>query len=213
MPHLSLSKLRRARTGPGRRLARACAATVYGKPGPFTGPTITGCTKAGNTITITFNASLMVGDALEIQPYNASVAGASQMAVLVNATNFCFQQGKDKPGALASTGHPAPVQPCWFDGFNKVGSAAGVTDEKADWVQVDIKPGSAPHSVDVDLTKAGGKAFGIREPCICLAHQSKPYWSLSLHLCLPTRPPAYLVFCSHAYVCVCVAGCTAILAT
>jgi hypothetical protein len=33
----------------GRRLARACASTVYSKPGPFTGPTITGCKKSGAT--------------------------------------------------------------------------------------------------------------------------------------------------------------------
>ena len=145
----------------GRRLARACAATVYSKPGPYTGPTITGCTKSGNVITITFNSSLLGGDALEVQPYNASVAGASQMAVLVNSSNFCFQQGKDKP-ALTATGSPAPVQPCWSDGFGKVGAAAGVTNEKADWMQVDIKAGTAPNSIDVDLTKAGGKAFGIR---------------------------------------------------
>eukprot|EP01048_Picozoa_sp_COSAG05_P015477 COSAG05_NODE_1871_length_3926_cov_1.858897_4_plen_244_part_00 len=147
----------------GRRLARACAATVYSKAGPFTGPTITGCKKSGSTITITFNTSLLSGDALEVQPYNASVVGASQMAVLVNASNFCFQQGKDpQPKQLSAGGSPAPVQPCWFDGFDKVGAAAGVTDEKADWVQVDIKAGAAPNSIDVDLSKAGGKAFGLR---------------------------------------------------
>ena len=34
---------------------------------------------------------------MEIQPYNASVIGASQMAVLVNASNFCFQIGNFQP--------------------------------------------------------------------------------------------------------------------
>ena len=146
----------------GVRLARACATTVYSKPGPFTGPTITGCKKSGNTVTITFNSSLLGGDAMEVQPYNASVVGASQMAVLVNSSNYCFQTGADKPASLTSGGFPNPWQPCWSDGFGKVGAAAGMFNELADWMQVDIKAGTAPNSIDVDLTKAGGKAFGIR---------------------------------------------------
>jgi hypothetical protein len=78
----------------GRRLARACAATVYNKGGAFTGPTLTGCTKSGNSLTLTFNATLFNGDTFEVQRYNKSVAGASQMAVLVNQAGFCFQTGK-----------------------------------------------------------------------------------------------------------------------
>ena len=69
----------------GDRLARACATLVYDKAGAWTGPTITGCTKSGNTVTISFNSSILGGDSMEVQPYNASVIGASQMAVLVNA--------------------------------------------------------------------------------------------------------------------------------
>lgn len=40
----------------GDRLARACATLVYAKAGAWTGPTITGCKKSGNTITISFNS-------------------------------------------------------------------------------------------------------------------------------------------------------------
>jgi hypothetical protein len=84
--------------------------TACGKAGPHTGPTIAGCKKVGSTVTITFNSSLMGGDSMEVQPYNASVmdavpaVGASQMAVLVNATNFCFQTGTFPAPGTASPG-------------------------------------------------------------------------------------------------------------
>jgi hypothetical protein len=115
--------------------------------------------------------AILGGDSMEVQPYNASVIGSSQMTVLVNASNFCFQTGTfPAPGsaddainkqalALTARGSPSPTQPCAYDGFGKTG---GVSDEKADWVQVDIKAGSAPNTVEVDLSKSKGVAFGIR---------------------------------------------------
>ena len=71
------------------------------------------------------------------------------MAVLVNASNFCFQIGNFQPTdqqrcaqntltltltltlplcdlSLTARGSPAPVQPCAYDGFGKTG---GVSDE------------------------------------------------------------------------------------
>ena len=147
----------------GRRLARACAVTVYEKEGPYTGPTITGCKKSGNTVTITFNSSLMRGDEMDVQTYNASVPGASQMAVLVNKSNFCFQVGTFPSAGInveaTDSGRPSPVQPCASDGF---GHSGGMSDEQADWVQVDIKAGTSPNTLEVDLTKSKGVAFGIR---------------------------------------------------
>jgi hypothetical protein len=106
--------------------------------------------------------AILNGDTMEVQPYNASVIGASQMAVLINSSNFCFQTGTFPANADTSAltrGSPSPTQPCAYDGFGKTG---GVSDETADWVQVDIKEGSAPNTVEVDLTKAKGVAFGIR---------------------------------------------------
>ena len=153
----------------GQRLARACASTVYGKGGAFTGPTLTGCKKAGNTLTLTFNSSLFMGDTFQVQPYNTSVVGASQMAVLVNKSNFCFQIGTFK-GAVTGNddgpfgngsgtavgGSPAPWQPCADDGFGKSG---GVSDESKDWVGVDVKVGANP----LPLSSNGG----IITPSMC----------------------------------------------
>ena len=158
---------------PGRRLARAAATTVYGKPGASTGPTLTGCKKRGSKLTLTFNSSLFGGDTFEVQPYNRSVVGASQMAVLVNQSNFCFQIGKFGEGEAtaggdrlpggstvgAVGGSPSAWQPCADNGFGKSG---GMVDEAADWVAVDVAAGSGPNSVVVDLTRSKGVAFGIR---------------------------------------------------
>ena len=56
-------------------------------------------------------------------------------------------------------GSPPAWQPCASDGFGKSG---GMSNEKADWVPVDIKAGAAPNSLVVDLSNSKGVAFGIR---------------------------------------------------
>jgi hypothetical protein len=154
----------------GKRLARACAATVYDKSGAFAGPTLTGCKKTGNSLTLTFNNSLFAGDTFQVQQYNRSVVGASQMAVLVNKTNFCFQIGKfdqdsgvvgdGNAGGAGDGGSPSAYQPCADDGFG--GKSGQMVNEAVDWVPVDIAAGSSANEVVVDLTKAKGVAFGIR---------------------------------------------------
>jgi hypothetical protein len=131
----------------GVRFARAAAASVYGKPGAATGPTITGCALSADkkTIIIKFNTSLFAGDSLEVNDY--SKGNTSQMSVLVNEGKFCFQSASGKY--------------CLDDGFGNFNST-GPVNEATDWAHVDIKLGSDPSTVEVDLTRANGTAFGVR---------------------------------------------------
>lgn len=75
----------------GDRLAASLAVLSYGKPGPVTGPTIAGCKKSGNSITVSFNESLLAGGQMIVQPYYKGGVGSSKMHVLVNSSLFCFQ--------------------------------------------------------------------------------------------------------------------------
>jgi hypothetical protein len=81
----------RAKKPVGDRLAASLAALSYGKPGPVTGPTIAGCKKSGNKITVSFNESLLAGGKMIVQPYYKGGVGSSKMHVLVNSSLFCFQ--------------------------------------------------------------------------------------------------------------------------
>jgi hypothetical protein len=141
----------------GLRLAQSAAVTVYGLPGAFTGPTISGCrVNAGsNTVTVTFNASLLASDSVEVQAYPPAYnnVSASAMAVLVNPKGYCFQ-GKG--------GH------CFDDG-----SGTAAPDETdSGWVYVDIAEATA-NSITVDLTRSGSTIYGLRyamEDATCCQH-------------------------------------------
>lgn len=72
----------------GQRLAASALVSVYGWPGPVTGPTLAGCTLVSGgsstapTLTLTFNATLLAGSTLALSPgYNHS-----GLSILVNST-------------------------------------------------------------------------------------------------------------------------------
>ena len=142
----------------GVRLAQAAGVTVYGLPGAFTGPTISGCrvNAAGTAVTVTFNTSLLGADAVEVQAYPSAYrnVSASAMAVLVDPTGFCFQSAR---------GH------CVDDGSG----SAPANETDSGWVYVDVAEASAT-SITVDLTRAGGAAiYGLRYAMAdetCCAH-------------------------------------------
>ena len=143
----------------GQRLAQAAAVAVYGLPGAATGPTISGCRvdAAGASVTVTFNASLLGADAVQVQPYPPAYnnVSASGLAVLVDPDGFCFQ---GKGGR------------CFDDGSGSAGP--NQTDSPKSWVFVDIAEASAT-SITVDLARAGGAIFGIRyamEDATCCQH-------------------------------------------
>lgn len=139
----------------GERLAQSAAVTVYGLPGAFTGPTLSGCRVNGNTVTVTFSSELLGADSVAVQPYPAAYnnVSASALAVLVDPNGFCYQ----------SDGHH-----CIDDGSGSAGPNA--TD--SGWVFVDVAEATA-NSITVDLARSGGAIFGIRYAMAdetCCAH-------------------------------------------
>lgn len=52
----------------GDRLGTAAYNTVYGGKNAFTGPTLSGCSASGSTLTINFNTTLLRGDKLRLNP-------------------------------------------------------------------------------------------------------------------------------------------------
>ena len=145
----------------GVRLAQAAAVTVYGQPGTFTGPTISGCRVSGGSVTVTFNASLLGSETVQVQSYPPAYnnISSSAMAVLVNPRGFCFQSVGSK--------HGAPQ--CIDDGSG----SAPVNQTDSGWVFVDIAEGSS-NSITVDLARVNGNAiYGIRyamEDATCCQH-------------------------------------------
>jgi len=77
----------------GQRLAVGAMATAYGSGQALTGPTISGCTYSGTdsnvngaTLTVRFNATLLRGARLTVQPYDRSYPNRSAFAALLNGT-------------------------------------------------------------------------------------------------------------------------------
>ena len=141
----------------GARLAQAAGVQVYGLPGAATGPTLSGCSVSGMSITVKFNAQLLGADAVQVQAYPPAYSNvsASALAVLVNPNGFCFQGSKGK---------------CFDDGSGSAGPNA--TDSARDWVYVDIAQATAS-SITVDLSRSGGVAYGVRyamEDATCCQH-------------------------------------------
>jgi len=131
----------RDKTPSGKRLAKAASVIAYNKPGPYTGPTISGCSVSGTKITVHFNATILGSDEVIVQDYSKTLK--SGMQVLTNSSMFCMQLGG--PG-------------CRDDGTGH--SVDGKFDDKT-WQEVDIVSASAT-SLTVDLTQSSGVAFAIR---------------------------------------------------
>jgi len=128
----------------GQRLAKAGAVIAYGKKGPYTGPTISGCSLSGGKITISFNATILGSDQVIVQDYTK--INKSSMQVLTNKSLFCVQTAGRDQCRDDGTGQPLPY--------------TGAFDGNA-WQEVDIAHASAT-SVTVDLAKSNGVAFAIR---------------------------------------------------
>eukprot|EP00937_MAST-01D_sp_MAST-1D-sp2_P001167 g1167.t1 len=149
----------------GQRLGGAAAVAAYGKQGHASGPTLAGCTAAGGKVTLRFKSGGGGGsgggaaaDGVRVQPYydgTAVVGGkaydalGSKMAVLLNASMFCMQEG----------GRGAPA--CRDDGTGRAFDAAGY-DASRLWRTVDVAPGAAANEVVLDLARTNGTAFAVR---------------------------------------------------
>lgn len=131
----------------GMRLAQTGAVIAYGKSGPHTGPTLSGCRMTGGKITLSFNSSLLGSDRVIVQDYS-SKRQDSKVHVLTNSSLFCLQTGDRGNECIDDgTGHDSGSGP--FDDTTKT------------WVSVDIEQSTA-NTVTVDLAKTSGVAFAIR---------------------------------------------------
>ena len=72
----------------GERLALAAMGVAYGAKGAVSGPTVSGCTLRGDSLTIRFNASLLAGGAVGVKQVDGSTT-FSAMRVLTDARYFC----------------------------------------------------------------------------------------------------------------------------
>merc|ERR1712124_128069 len=110
----------------GKRIAKAASVIAYNKPGPYTGPTISGCSATDGKITVHFNSTILGSDEVVVKDYSKTMKSAMQ--VLTNSSLFCMQTSKD--GCLDDgTGHPTPY--------------TGKFDDSSTWQEVDIISASA----------------------------------------------------------------------
>lgn len=154
----------------GERLGRAAYNSVpaYGGTGAFTGPTLAGCTVAGATLTVRFNATLLRGDTLALQraPPLTPDGGGSQLYVQTNASLFCVEPACVVNATTGGCAHVDPhnprspvayVCPTWAGGDGTTVLPAGVLDSGWTMLNFTAAPGDAT-AVVVDLAPLGGAA-------------------------------------------------------
>lgn len=141
-PMLMSSVHPRTKAHVGQRLAAAAWNVAYGHTEqPASGPVIAGCSVVGSKIIIAYNTTLLGTDAVLFKGYNKSNR-ASAMEVLV--------------------GTPFPFE--YADGNSHKGPK--VMDSPP-WQNADIAAGSAPNTIEVDLSAfekelASGEVTGVR---------------------------------------------------
>ena len=147
----------------GDRLGRAMYNTVYGGAGAFTGPTLSGCSVSGTSLSVAFNTTLLRGDTLALQSLQR--AGGSQLFVQVNASLFCME-----PQCLlnATSGRCAQVDPSdkhspiafvcptWAGGDGTTVFEQGMLG--SGWVGLNFTAAASGTAIDVDLTPLAGAA-------------------------------------------------------
>ena len=138
----------------GDRLGQAAYNLVYGGKGAVTGPTISGCSLSATSLTISFNASLLSGDKVVLQPYGVGqsgrygITGGSYLDVQTNADNFCIE------GATNSTTKERYC-PTWAGGNGKPTNAS----LDGGWTTgLNISMGADGASISVDLSTLNGTA-------------------------------------------------------
>lgn len=146
----------------GNRLAIAYYNTLGEGKQAFTGPTLSDCTVEQNTLHISFNSSLLMGDKLQInhwgEPYtppvrHASPEGGSFLFVQTNSSKFCMEA----TGVLNKTsGTNIPgveLCPTWSGGPGKI-VPSGTYDN--DWILLNFTADSAGTGISVDLEPLNG---------------------------------------------------------
>lgn len=164
----------------GRRLAQAAHVSIYGGDGPATGPVLAGCSLAGDTLTLTFNATLLRGDGVVFSRGATVEDENTALYVLV---------GAELPGDAAANHHGAIDD---YQGTYANGNEVGVSG----WVAVTAQAGpgntlvvntgglaSAPTAIRYATGTGGrGSPFQNRQCC-------GPSLDISLEPCAPASCP------------------------
>ena len=165
----------------GDRLATAYYNTLGGGKAAFTGPTLSGCTLQDSTLHIEFNASLLAGDKVHINPWgqpytapvrHASPEGGSYLYVQTNASQWCMEP-TGVPNATDPNHANIPGMeqcPKWAGGDAKpVPSTAGLD---GGWTLLNFTADATGTGVVVDLAPLNGSvptavryAWGIVQCC------------------------------------------------
>lgn len=151
----------------GDRLGLAAYNTIYGGTGPATGPTISGCEVQGDSLVVQFNQTLLRGDTVIIQPYNATL-NMSYLEVMTDPTIFCVEVRKVNESCRE---HCDLYCPTWAGGSSITNNSALDGSDSQGWQPLNITLAGSS-AVKADLTPLGSKppvavryAWGLSECC------------------------------------------------
>jgi hypothetical protein len=171
----------------GERLGKAAFNQVYGGAAAVTGPTISGCTLVGGTLTVAFDPALLKSSKVVVQPM-ASPAVPTMLQVLTNASLFCAEPllkeinvtvpaKGEQPAHISKQGVYYCVDALGLSGDELAaartaheGAKVSVTGrppacpyEEA-WVTVEAKLGTAPGTITIDTASLNSTAAisGVR---------------------------------------------------
>lgn len=141
----------------GDRLGTAAWNSVYGGSGPTTGPTLSGCTLNGESLTVTFNETLLRGDSVVVQPYNMSL-NMSYLEVQTDPSIFCVEVQQVNLTCRSNSTYHCPLHcPTWAGGSSATNNSALSGSSDQGWQPLNISVGTA-NTVTVDLSPLRGVA-------------------------------------------------------
>ena len=158
----------------GERLARGAFNTAYGGTGSITGPTLSSCAASGASLAIEFDATLLRGDTIVLQPPFPSVKtryvtyGGTLLWALTNATTYCMEpqcvmnatSGRcaTTPNGRAQIGE---ICPTWAGGDGVTVLPPGTFG--TGWVELNFTLSASGTGIVADLAPLNGTApVGIR---------------------------------------------------
>ncbi len=147
---------------------------MYGGTGSLSGPTIASCATSGGALTIEFNATLLRGDALVLQPFFPSVKtryvtyGGTLLWALTNASTYCIEPQcllNETTGRCATTPNGraqlGDICPTWAGGDGVTLLPPG--GYGAGWVELNYTLAPSGTGIVADLSPLNGTApAGIR---------------------------------------------------
>jgi len=151
----------------GDRLGLAAFNTVYGGTGPATGPTISGCEVQGGQLVVQFNQTILRGDTVLIQPYNATL-NMSYLEVMTDPSIFCAEPIQVN---LSCRGECDIFCPAWAGGSSITNNSRLSKTDDVGWQPLNISMAGST-AIKADLSPLGTAppvavryAWGTSECC------------------------------------------------